>query len=107
MSLIRQVWLLVWGIILLASAGSMVVSVATARTYLESQLALKNNDNAQALALTLSQAGADPSLAQLIMTAQFDTGSYRVVRLRRDDGTVLFERTSTVGSIDAPDWFVR
>lgn len=107
MSLIRQVWLLVWGVILLATAGSMVVSVATARTYLESQLALKNNDNAQALALTLSQSGADPSLAQLVMAAQFDTGSYRIIRLRREDGTILFERTSSVGPIDAPDWFVR
>lgn len=107
MSLIRQVWLLVWGILLLAFAGSMLVSVATARTYLESQLALKNNDNAQALALTLSQPGADPSLAQLVMAAQFDTGSYRLIRLRQEDGKVLFERQSAAVAVQAPDWFVR
>src|SRR3954453_11144128 len=55
MSLIRQVWLLLTVTLALAFAGAIGVSVLSARQYLETQLAQKNNDAAQAIALTLSQ----------------------------------------------------
>lgn len=49
MSLFRQIWLAVITATLLAFAGSFVASMLTARTYLEQQLATKNNDNAATL----------------------------------------------------------
>lgn len=107
MSLIRQVWVLVLGMIVLAFVASVGVSVWTARDYLQTQLSLKNNDNAQALALSLSQQRADAAMVELVVTAQFDTGFYRRITLRSPDGRVLVERTSAAQPIQAPDWFVR
>ncbi len=66
MSLIRQVWILIMGTIVLASAGSVLMSVWTARGSLETQLSMKNNDNAQTLALSLSQQRGDAALLELL-----------------------------------------
>lgn len=106
MSLIRQVWVLVLGMIVLACAASVGVSVWTARDYLQTQLTLKNNDNAQALALSLSQQQADAALVELVISAQFDTGFYRRITLRSPEGRVLVERRSGALPTKVPDWFV-
>ena len=50
MSLIRQIWLLLLGTLLLAFLGSFAVWMASSQGYLETQLRMKNADNAQALA---------------------------------------------------------
>lgn len=107
MSMIRQVWMLILGIIVMACVGSVAVSVSSARDYLESQLALKNNDNAQSLALALSQQDGDAALAELALAAQFDTGYYRSLRLRAPDGKLLFERVAPARPNRVPQWFQR
>ncbi|MCK6424709.1 MAG: EAL domain-containing protein [Burkholderiaceae bacterium] len=107
MSLMRQVWLLVLSVIVLACAGSVAVSVWSARSYLQNQLALKNSDNAQALALSLSQQRGDMALMELTLAAQFDTGYYRAIRLRDAQGAVRLERVAGPVPVQAPDWFVR
>ncbi|CAN7386215.1 bifunctional diguanylate cyclase/phosphodiesterase [Rhizobacter sp. LjRoot28] len=107
MSLIRQIWLLMFGTVLLAFLGSVTVAVESARTYLETQLQLKNADNATTLALALSQQKGDEQLMNLMMSAQFDTGFYRRIRLVGADGQPKFVREATVGPAQAPDWFVR
>ncbi len=109
MSLIRQIWLLMLGAVLLAFAGSVTVAVGSARGYLETQLRLKNADNAASLALALSQQKGDAELMNLLMSAQFDTGFYRRIRLLAADGRVPFVRESAPGTSEsqAPAWFVR
>jgi diguanylate cyclase (GGDEF)-like protein len=108
MSLIRQVWLLLLGMVLLSFIGSFGVWVLSARGYLETELRLKNSDNAQSLALTVSQQHGDPALIELAIAAQFDTGYYRSIRLRTVDGRVLMERVAAVDNLgDVPAWFVR
>lgn len=107
MSLIRQFWLLLLGVVLLALAGSLAVTVVSERDTLQTQLRLKNNDNAQALALALSQQRGDPALMELLMAAQFDTGFYRSIRLVRGDGQLAFERHADSHAERAPEWFVR
>lgn len=47
MSLIRQIWLLLLVTVLMAFLGSFGVWMVSARGYLETQLRLKNADNAQ------------------------------------------------------------
>lgn len=105
MSLIRQIWLLMLGTVLLAFLGSVSVAVESARNYLETQLQLKNADNATSLALALSQQKGDPELMGLVMSAQFDTGFYRRIRLVGADGKERFSREATVGPQAAPAWF--
>ena len=107
MPLIRQIWLLLLGVVLLAVVGSVTVNVISARDTLQTQLRLKISDNAQSLALALSQQRGDPALMQLLMAAQFDTGYYRSIRLRRADGSVAFERNGPAMPSKAPAWFTR
>jgi hypothetical protein len=73
MSLIRQIWLLLWGSLLLAWVGGVAVNITVTRDTLQTQLAIKNTDSANALALVLSQQKGDAQLMGLVVASQFDT----------------------------------
>ena len=107
MSLVKQLWI---GIILLmaiAFGGSFVVSSMSAKNYLEKQLTIKNSDNANALALSLSRSQADPVMLELTLAAQFDTGFYREIKITGADGITLLERTDNSSVTEAPEWFIE
>ena len=74
MSLIRQIWLLLLGTLLLAFAAGTVINIGSVRDTLQTQLNLKNSDNATALAQVLSQQRGQRELMDLTLAAQFDTG---------------------------------
>ena len=107
MSLIRQIWALLLAALLLAFVGSVGVVVGATRDALQTQLQLKNSDNAAALALALSQQRGDPALMELLMAAQFDTGFYRRIRFVGLDGKPGFTREADMQPLHAPQWFVR
>ncbi|XVJ69615.1 MAG: EAL domain-containing protein [Rhizobacter sp.] len=106
MSLIRQLLLLLLGSLLLAFVGSVTVHVGTTRDVLQTQLNLKNSDNAAALAMVLSQQKGDAELMGLLVSAQFDTGFYQAIRLQNLDGQAIFERVAEQRPRQAPNWFV-
>jgi diguanylate cyclase (GGDEF)-like protein len=106
MSLIRQVWLMLSLTLVLAFAGAIGVSVHAARHYLQTQLNLKNNDTAQALALTLSQQKGDPVALELAISSQFDTGFYERIRLVAPGGKAIVEKQADIHPQEAPAWFV-
>ena len=68
MSLIKQLWLAIALVMLVAFAGSFLVSSLSAKAYLEEQLLLKNLDNATSLASTLSQMPKDEVTIELTWT---------------------------------------
>lgn len=107
MTLIRQVWLMLFGVLLFAWTGSVVTHTLMARQSLRAQMQVRNADGAMMLALALSQQKGDESLMKLLAEAQFDTGHYRLLRLLRDDGSVLFERQASAQALAAPAWFAR
>ncbi|MBS1197315.1 MAG: diguanylate cyclase/phosphodiesterase [Proteobacteria bacterium] len=107
MSLFRQLWLAVIASTLIAFTGSLLVSMLTARQYLEQQLAIKNNDNAASLALSMSQLAKDPITIELQVAAVFDSGQYASVRVIDPEGKVMIEKTSQPASGAVPDWFIR
>jgi len=107
MSLIKQLWIAIALVMTLAFGGSMVVSVLSARHYLEQQLQVKNIDNATALALSLSQLPKDPVTVELQVAAQFDVGHYRFIRIVSPTGKTLVERVFTGQLQEAPRWFVN
>lgn len=105
MSLIRQIWLLLVGALLLAFFASVGIAIESARDTLQTQLRLKNSDNAASLALALSQQKGEPQLMELLMAAQFDTGFYRRIRFTTAEGKVAFEREQALAPVRAPGWF--
>jgi predicted signal transduction protein with EAL and GGDEF domain len=107
MSLFRQLWLAVIASTVIAFAGSFVVSMLTARHYLEDQLAIKNNDNASALALSMSQLDKDPVTVELQVAAMFDSGQYAAVRLIDPNGKTTIEKTSPPIAGNVPEWFIH
>src|SRR5574343_627519 len=106
MSLFRQLWLAVIASTLIAFAGSFVASMLTARHYLAQQLAIKNNDNAASLALSMSQLEKDPVTVELQVAAVFDSGQYAAVRLIDPHGKTMVEKTSPHLAGNVPAWFV-
>lgn len=107
MSLIRQIRLLLLGTLLLAFFGSVGLTIQSARDTLQTQLRLKNSDNAAALAMVLTQQKGDAELMGLVMSAQFDTGFYRSIRFTGADGRPGFTRETLLAPAQAPAWFSR
>lgn len=108
MSLIRQIWLLLLTTLLMAFIGSFVVWMVSSRGYLETQLRLKNADNAQSLALNLSQQRGDRTGMELTVAAMFDTGFYQRITLKDAAGRELFNHLADPAATreQAPAWFV-
>ncbi|HKK23806.1 MAG TPA: hypothetical protein VJ947_08980, partial [Pseudohaliea sp.] len=60
MSLYKQLWLAIVFLLALVFCGSVALSSLSAKRYLEQQLAIKNSDNATALAISLTRQEAEP-----------------------------------------------
>lgn len=107
MSMYRQLWLAIVTSMLLALCGGLLASLFSARSYLESQLSMKNTDNATALALSLSQGQPDSVTVDLVVASLFDSGHYEYIRVIDPLGAVITERKAEVLAWDAPAWFVH
>ncbi len=108
MSLIKQLWIAVIVLITVVFISSFAISSYSARHYFSEQLHLKNIDNANVLALSMSQMEKDPILLELMIAAQFDSGHYQQIKLVQPDGTVLQQRSYDADSGNSvPQWFVR
>ncbi|MES2583294.1 MAG: EAL domain-containing protein [Pseudomonadota bacterium] len=107
MSMFRQLWLAIIASTLMALAGSLLVSMLSARAYLESQLSIKNTDNATALALSLSQSNPDEVTVELVVASLFDGGHYELVRVTNPLGQTMAERVGADLDLGAPAWFAQ
>jgi diguanylate cyclase (GGDEF)-like protein len=112
MSLIKQLWIGIIVLLLLALGGSFIISIMSAKNYLQEQLRVKNMDNATSLALSMSQMEKDPVTLELLISAQFDTGHYEYITLADPQKNILVTRRYEENKNDAqtssvPNWFVR
>lgn len=106
MSLHKQLWLAIVLLLAVVFSVSIAVTTLSAKHYLEQQLSIKNSDNATALALSLSQQGADEVLMELTLAAQFDTGFYQRIELTAPDGSSTIRRIDDSPATGAPQWFI-
>lgn len=106
MSLVKQLWLVIVLILGLAFAGAFALSTAVSKHYFERQLQAKNDDNANTLALSITQLEKDPVMIDLLLAAQFDTGHYQYIGLNDPNGKVMSERINHAGKSKAPQWFI-
>jgi EAL domain-containing protein (putative c-di-GMP-specific phosphodiesterase class I)/GGDEF domain-containing protein len=106
MSLYKQLWLAIVFLLTVVFGGSLIVTSLSAKSYLEQQLTIKNADNANSLALALTQQGADEVLLELTLAAQFDTGFYELIELTNARGEVVIRREDRQPIDEAPGWFV-
>ncbi|MFT3666277.1 EAL domain-containing protein [Piscinibacter sp.] len=107
MSLIGQIWLKLLVVVVLSFVGGVAIHTDAMRDTLQTQLQLKNADNATALAQVLSQLKGDAALMELALAAQFDTGYYRRIRLVGADGAPRLVREAPPQAQTAPAWLER
>lgn len=114
MSLIKQLWIGILALLLLALSGNFAISTVTAKTYLQEQLRLKNIDNANSLALSISQMpDKDPVTLELLITAQFDSGHYEYIIFQDSNKQAIvarrYENTTSASDKDVrvPTWFAQ
>ena len=107
MSLVKQLWLAIVLVMGLVFGGSLVLSVMSARQYLEQQLQVKNIDNATSLALSMANMDKDPVTVELQISAQFDMGHYRFIRITSPTGQVIVEKVYKGQLEGAPQWFAN
>jgi diguanylate cyclase (GGDEF)-like protein len=106
MSLIKQLWIGIILLLLLALGGSFAISFLSAKTYLENQLKLKNIDNANSLALSISQMEKDPVTIELLITAQFDAGHYEYIIFNDTQSKPIVARNfEAAAAPNVPNWF--
>lgn len=107
MSLNKKLWLAIIYMLILSSGGSFVLSTLFSKNYLEEQLQVKNIDNANSLALSMSQLPKDSATIDLLISAQFDAGHYEYIGLFNPLGELVSERINTRSQTIAPSWFKR
>ena len=105
MSLIRRLWLLLAALLVLAVGGAVAVNLASARATLETEVRVKNADNAQSLALVLTQLRGERAALELALAAFADTGHYLQVRFEPADGSAQLVRRFDAPAAAAPAWF--
>ena len=105
MSLYKQLWLAVAILMLTVFGITFAINASSSSAYLAEQLSVKNNDNAQALALSLSQQTLDRVALEIQLAAQLDLADYEWIELRAVDGEILFSRVNEPPQTSVPDWF--
>ncbi|MDN3379326.1 MULTISPECIES: LapD/MoxY N-terminal periplasmic domain-containing protein [unclassified Pseudoalteromonas] len=102
----QELWFAILMVILVGFISSLLISTYSAKVYFSSQLYLKNVDNANSLALMVSQLDKDPVSLELLISATFDTGHYQRIELQNPAGEVIVKREFS-GDFDTstPDWF--
>lgn len=109
MSLLRQLLLSVSLVIFIILAGTLWLSVDSARYYLNQQLQIQADSAATSLALTLSQPSNQDEITQeLLIMALFDSGQFKSIILKDVTGQELFGRhLQSIEGSTAPEWFDR
>ena len=108
MSLIKQLWIGIILLLLLALGGSFTISFLSAKQYLENQLQLKNIDNANSLALSISQMEKDPVTIELLIAAQFDAGHYEYIIFNDPQSKPIVARSfEAAATPNTPAWFSK
>lgn len=104
MSLVKQLWLATSFLVVTAFAASLAASLISAHSYYQEQLALKNIDSANSLAITLSHTEKERALLQAFLDAQFATGHYQRINLDVSNEP-SFDLQSETTDQNAPAWF--
>ena len=106
MSLIGQIWLWLFVVIALAFVGGVVVHTDAMRDTLQTQLQLKNADNATALAQVLSQQKGDEALMELALSRSSTPASTAASASSAPTAAALPAR-GPAAPLAAPRWFAQ
>lgn len=102
----QELWIAILVVIIIGFISSLLISTSSAKDYFTAELKMKNVDNANSLALMLSQMDKDPVEIELLLSASFDTGYYQRIELKDPNGETIIKRAFKGELVlDAPSWF--
>ncbi|WP_439101904.1 bifunctional diguanylate cyclase/phosphodiesterase [Congregibacter sp.] len=104
MSLYRQLWIAIILLMFVVFGTTFIINGVSSSRYLEEQLSIKNSDDANALALSLSQQQLDTVALEIQLASQLDQGSYEWVRFRDANDALVFDRAKPLQHSRAPAW---
>jgi diguanylate cyclase (GGDEF)-like protein len=106
-TLLRQLSLAMFVLVLAVVAGSLAINVRGTRAYLEAQLASHAQDAATSLGVSLSTAAgaADAAMVAVLADAVFDRGAYRRLAVTDAQGRTLHAREVAPAPAQVPGWF--
>lgn len=109
MTLYRQLFIFIFLLFFIFSAGTWYAKINSTRTFLTDQLASHSQDTATSLGLSVSQYALkrDMAVVESMINAVFDRGRYKTIRLTDSKGNVLYERVLDVTIEDVPQWFIH
>ncbi|MBF7730856.1 bifunctional diguanylate cyclase/phosphodiesterase [Pseudomonas sp. N040] len=109
MSLLKQLFLAICLLIVIAFTGSFISGVESSREQALNQLRSHAQDSATALGLSMSPHVDDPAMIELMVSSIFDSGYFDTIRVVSiADESVIVERKSDGISkqTNVPAWFV-
>ena len=108
MSLFKQLLIAICLFMVVAFAGSFVVSLESSRAQYVNQLRSHAQDAATSLALSLTSNIDDPAMVELMVASIFDSGYYASIRVvDLASGDALVERSATPDNQGVPQWFIN
>ena len=108
MSLFKQLLIAICLFMVIAFAGSFVVSLESSRAQYVNQLRSHAQDAATSLALSLTSNIDDPAMVELMVSSIFDSGYYASIRVvDLANGAPLVERSATPDNQGVPQWFIN
>ncbi len=109
MTLSRQLVALIMVLVLVAFAGTFLITAKNTRTYMAEQLASDAQDAATSLGVSVSPYLAIGDLATVttMTDAIFERGDYEQILIEEMDGTPLLERQTPVEVEGVPGWFIQ
>ena len=107
MNLNKQLWLTILAIVALNGVISFGLLFSSSQQMFEEQLYLKNLDNANSLAIVLTQADKSEASMELLTAAKFDAGHYARIELTDANHSTLIKLEHKAPPTDIPDWFIR
>ncbi|WP_137167919.1 bifunctional diguanylate cyclase/phosphodiesterase [Salinimonas lutimaris] len=107
MTLNKQLWLTIITVVLMNAAISFWLLFTSARQTFEEQLYLKNIDDANSLAIVLTQSDKNSASIELLIAAKFDAGHFSRIELTDTEGEELFKLTYENKQTNVPGWFKR
>ena len=107
MSLFKQLLLAISLFMLVVFSGNFIVTLESSRDQSNNQLLSHAQDAATALGVALTPNVNDPAMIELMVSAIFDSGYYKKIRIvDLKNGKIILERSAVASIPNVPVWFV-
>lgn len=109
MTLYRQLLIFMLALFFVLYIGTWYAKLQSTRNFLVNQLASHAQDTATSLGLSISPhiAADDMVTVETMISAVFDRGYYRIIKLQDIDNNLRYEQTLQIKIQGVPSWFIR